>query len=137
MGVNQEQVPSAGPQEAAPTGPEPGETPSRRSKIDPSVLRKYAVLRVLHKFFWERWYIDRFYYWFFVGGIVKLYTRVPKWVEDPLDRAFHKKLPDLFTKKANHWVRVLRTESREALVRIAYVLLFLVLCILTLFWRMN
>jgi len=102
-----------------------------------AVLRKYAVLRVLHKFFWERWYIDRFYYWFFVGGIVKLYTRVPKWVEDPLDRSFHKKLPDLFTKKANHWVRVLRTESREALVRIAYVLLFLVLCILTLFWRMN
>jgi len=47
MGVNQEQVPSAGPQEAAPTGPEPGETPSRRSKIDPSVLRKYAVFFVL------------------------------------------------------------------------------------------
>jgi NADH-quinone oxidoreductase subunit L len=102
-----------------------------------STLRKYVLLRVAHKFLWERWYIDHFYYWFFAGGLIKLSRRVPELVEDPLDRSFHRKLPALITRKANHWLRYLRTESREAVVRIAYVLIFLVLCILALFWRTN
>ena len=45
--MNQEQVPSTGQQEAPPTVPEPGETPSHGPKIDLSVLRKYAVFFVL------------------------------------------------------------------------------------------
>ncbi|MBA7552317.1 NAD(P)H-quinone oxidoreductase subunit 2, chloroplastic [subsurface metagenome] len=63
-------------------------------KIDPAdVLEKHAYMKMLHKFFWNRWYIDRFYYMFFVGGLTKLFTRVPKYIENPLDKLYHEKVP--------------------------------------------
>ncbi len=65
-------------------------------KIDPEgMLEKYLTLKVLHKFFWNRWYIDRFYYMFFVGGMTKLFTSVPKYIENPLDKLFHKIIPSI------------------------------------------
>ena len=65
-------------------------------KIDPaSMVEKHAVLKMLHKFFWNRWYIDSFYYMFFVGGVTKLYTLVPRYIESPLDKFFHKIIPSI------------------------------------------
>ena len=64
-------------------------------KIDPEgILEKHASLKMLHKFFWNRWYIDRFYYLFFVGGLTELFTRVPKYIENPLDKLYHEKVPN-------------------------------------------
>ncbi|MBE0517094.1 MAG: NADH-quinone oxidoreductase subunit L [Methanophagales archaeon] len=63
-------------------------------KLDPAgMLEKHASLKMLHKFFWNRWYIDRFYYMFFVGGMTELFTRVPKYIENPLDKLYHEKVP--------------------------------------------
>jgi NADH-quinone oxidoreductase subunit L len=96
------------------------------SKMNPragELVARYTLLRGAYKFFWERWYIDRFYYWLFVGGILKLADFVPKWVEDPWDRVLHKKLPDLVTKRASQGLNYLGTETRENLLRVAYVLI--------------
>jgi NADH-quinone oxidoreductase subunit L len=101
---------------------------------NPQALLQNPLLKGLHQFFWERWYIDRFYYWLFVGGILKLSRLVPKWAEDPLDRLAHKRLPDLVTKKSHHVLQALRTDTRDNTFRVAYVLIFLILFILTVLW---
>jgi NADH-quinone oxidoreductase subunit L len=65
-------------------------------KVDSKdMLEKHASIKVLHKFFWNRWYIDRFYYMFFVDGMTKLFTSVPKYIENPLDKFFHKIIPSV------------------------------------------
>jgi len=65
-------------------------------KLDPkSIVENNSLLKMLHKFFWNRWYIDSFYFMFFVGGITKLYTFVPKYIESPLDKFFHKIIPSI------------------------------------------
>ena len=61
-------------------------------KIEPAaLLEKHASLKMLHKFFWNRWYIDNFYQMFFVGGIIATFSRIPKYIENPLDRFCHLK----------------------------------------------
>lgn len=65
-------------------------------KIDPKdMLKKHASMKVIHKFLWNRWYIDRFYYMFFVGGMTKLFTSVPQYIENPLDKLFHEIIPSV------------------------------------------
>lgn len=65
-------------------------------KTDPKgMLKKHASIKMLHKFFWNRWYIDGFYYSFFVGGMIKLFTNVPNYIENPLDKLFHKIIPSI------------------------------------------
>jgi NADH-quinone oxidoreductase subunit L len=105
-----------------------------RGKSYPASLLKNPLLQGMHKFFWERWYIDRFYYWFFVGGVEKLSRLVPKLAEDPLDNLLHRRLPLLVTQKANHALQALRTESRSNAIRVGYVLVFFVFFILALLW---
>jgi NADH-quinone oxidoreductase subunit L len=106
---------------------------SRRA--DPQNFLRNPVLGAIRKFFWERWYIDRFYYWVFVEGILRLSGRVQKSAEDPLARLIHGKLPDLVTRRANHALRYLRTETRENAFRVGYVLFFFILSIALLLWR--
>jgi NADH-quinone oxidoreductase subunit L len=59
------------------------------------LFEKHPSMRRLHTFFWNRWYIDSTYYKVFVDGTIKLLPRVVRYVEDPLDRVFHTKIPAL------------------------------------------
>ncbi len=88
------------------------------------ILEKYLTLKSFHRFFWERWYIDGLYYRFFVDGSIKVSDGVPGHVEDPLDRMYHVRLPSLITKKAYNVVKHMRTETRELLYNVTYVLVF-------------
>jgi NADH-quinone oxidoreductase subunit L len=58
-----------------------------------TLFEKYGSLKMLHKFFWNRWYIDSTYYKVFVDGTIKLLPLVVNRVENPLDNAFHTKIP--------------------------------------------
>ncbi len=65
-------------------------------RVDPKeILEKYSFIKALYKFFWNRWYIDRFYYMFFVDGMNKFFTSIPKYIENPLDQFFHEIIPSL------------------------------------------
>ncbi len=65
-------------------------------KINPEeILERYAWIKRLHKFFWNRWYIDHFYHMFFVGGIGKIFSCIPRYFENPLDKFFHSFIPSL------------------------------------------
>jgi NADH-quinone oxidoreductase subunit L len=65
-------------------------------KADPKdILEKHALTKVVHKFLWNRWYIDLFYYMFFVDGMAKLFNSVPKYIENPLNKFFHEIIPSI------------------------------------------
>lgn len=61
-----------------------------------SLFETYPVMKTLHKFFLNRWYIDSTYYKIFVDGTLKLLPVVVNRVENPLDNAFHAKIPAFF-----------------------------------------
>ncbi len=112
-------------------------------RLDPkSIVERYAVMRMLHKFFWNRWYIDSFYFMFFVGGVTKLYTFVPKYIESPLDKFFHKIIPsipgrlygsgrDVLASRYGQEVVTEAPAERQPVVGISlgYALLLVLLCI--------
>jgi NADH-quinone oxidoreductase subunit L len=58
-----------------------------------SILAKHTPLKLVHNFLWNRWYIDSSYYRVFVDGTSRLLPLVVKFVENPLDNAFHVKVP--------------------------------------------
>ena len=102
-------------------------------RLDPkSIVEKYAVMRMLHKFFWNRWYIDSFYFMFFVGGITKLYTAVPKF-EDQLDKVFHQMIPSI-PRRLSDLVKYLRTETGVLAFNLLYILLFYIFVLLLILW---
>lgn len=63
-----------------------------------AMLERYPSLRGFHKFFWNRWHIEGFYNRFWVGGSIKLSTIVANYIDDSLDKAYHKKLVNAVTK---------------------------------------
>jgi NADH-quinone oxidoreductase subunit L len=92
-------------------------------KIDPKgILEKHASLKVLHKFFWNRWYIDSFYYKFFVDGMIKLSDAVPKFIENPLDKFYHKGIPAI-PRELYIGLKELRTETEYLPWNLIYILL--------------
>ncbi|MGQ9569687.1 MAG: NADH-quinone oxidoreductase subunit 5 family protein [Thermodesulfovibrionales bacterium] len=101
-------------------------------KIDPAnVLEKRVFLKTLHKFFWNRWYIDKYiYYKFFVNTINRISISTPKYVENPLNKVFHgviPAIPDRFYNLVKH----MRTESREIIFNLIYVIVpFMILLFL-------
>ncbi|NVM24777.1 MAG: NADH-quinone oxidoreductase subunit L [Desulfobacterales bacterium] len=131
-------------------------------RLDPKgMLEKYPTLKVFHQFFWDRWYINSLYYRFFVDGIIKLSAFVAKSIEDPMDRfyhkklvdgiiklsafvaksienpldkAYHEKLPSLITKMAYNGLMRMRTETRELLYNVTYILIFFIFSLFIMLW---
>ncbi len=95
-------------------------------KLDPKViLERRPRIRLFYNFFWNRWFIDAFYYRFFVNGTINVSHLVPKFVEDPLDGAYHKALPSL-PRIMYKCVKEFRTENRQLYYNIGYILIFLI-----------
>jgi NADH-quinone oxidoreductase subunit L len=92
-------------------------------KVQPtSVLDSFPILKVLHHFFWERWYIDSFYNRVFVNGFMGLSNWVVKF-ENGLDLIVHTGLPRLVTANIYDVVKHLRTETRVLSVNVTYILI--------------
>jgi len=102
-------------------------------KLDPkSIVENSSLLKMLHKFFWNRWYIDSFYFMFFVGGITKLYTAAPKF-EDILDKVFHQMIPSI-PRRLSDLVKYLRTETGVLAFNLLYILIFYIFVLLLILW---
>jgi NADH-quinone oxidoreductase subunit L len=125
-----------------------------------TLFEKHGSLKILHQFFWNRWYIDSTYYRVFVDGTTKLLPIVVNYIENPLDIFFHTKIPAalnflalrvvkpfearldaVFHKvipsipgRVTNMVRYIRTESGILAFNVLYILLFYIFVLLLILW---
>lgn len=97
-----------------------------------TLIERYAPLKSLCTFFWNRWFIDKLYRRVFVDGTMRLASLVAE-VEHGWDRRVHRQLPSLFTEKAQRAMYRLRTETEELVYDTSYVLVLLILLLAFLF----
>ena len=103
-------------------------------KGSPAVLLDtYPYLQSLHTFLWNRWFIDGFYNRVFITGTSRAARFVAKDLEAPLNNFVHRRLPWLFTRKAERIVHHLRADTEELLYNVSYVLILFVMLLTYLF----
>jgi NADH-quinone oxidoreductase subunit L len=96
-------------------------------KWDPkAIVEGNSILRAFHSFFWHRWFIDGFYLKVFMNGALKLADFVAYTLEDGLDALVHRRLPTLFTKRAQAVFFRLRTETEDLLYNVTYILIIFI-----------
>ncbi|MEF8889674.1 MAG: hypothetical protein V5A14_06500, partial [Desulfohalobiaceae bacterium] len=63
-------------------------------KWDPrKIYDRSSLLRGIHTFLWQRWYINSFYEWFFVRGTQRLASFVADRIEEIVDPALNRGVP--------------------------------------------
>lgn len=80
------------------------------------------MLRILHKVFWNRWYIDKFYELVFVRSILSVRLGIQDKLEGSMDMALNIGVPKMFS-KMNHVLRSVQTGLLS--MYMLYVLAFL------------
>ncbi|MGA2573670.1 MAG: NADH-quinone oxidoreductase subunit L [Candidatus Methanomethylicaceae archaeon] len=95
------------------------------------LISKHAVLRALHKFLWERWYIDAFYNKIFINGTLAMRAPLARYIEGTLDSAFNVGIPNLFY-AASQKLRKIQTGILS--INMLYFLMFLVAMVLFFLW---
>jgi len=103
---------------------------SREVKAE-KLIERHDILRKLHTFLWNRWYIDAFYNRVFVNGTLALRGPLVKFIENPIDYALNIGVPRVFS-IANKGLRRIQTGILS--VNMLYVLSFLALAILAILW---
>ena len=53
------------------------------------------IMRMIHAFLWNRWYINAFYNWVFIQGVMRLARAVADLIEKGVDTLAHRILPSL------------------------------------------
>lgn len=99
-----------------------------------ALYERSDALRRLHRFLWERWYIDRFYNWFFVGGALRVAAFVAGVCEAALDILMHRKLPGAVGTGGNALIGLIRADATDLTNNIAYALAMAVLFIAAVLW---
>jgi len=92
-------------------------------KINPeNLVTGVPILKIIHRFFWERWYIDALYKRLFVDGFMTLSGVVVK-IEAIMNAIVHTGLPNLVTKNIYDGVKHLRTETKVLSYNVTYILI--------------
>ncbi|MEJ5360268.1 MAG: NADH-quinone oxidoreductase subunit L [Desulfobacterales bacterium] len=106
----------------------------QRSWKPEAILSRSNTLKLIHIFLWERWYIDRFYGWFFVGGIRALASWIAGRFETALDDAAHRRLPDLVGRGARRLIERMRSDALDLTDNLAYVLAATIVFLAAMLW---
>jgi NADH-quinone oxidoreductase subunit L len=61
-----------------------------------ALLSSHSSLRTIHKFLWNRWYMESFYNKVFLNTGLSLKDMAVKYVENPLDRLLNVDVPAFF-----------------------------------------
>jgi NADH-quinone oxidoreductase subunit L len=94
-----------------------------------NVISSHISLKHIHRFLWNRWYIDAFYNKVFANGTLAVRRPLIRFIERPIDYALNEGIPKLFV-TVNKEVKKLQTGILS--VNILYMLAFLVLLVLIL-----
>ena len=77
-----------------------------KKNLEPAkIIDSYGSLKFLHRFLWNRWYIDRFYNRVFIGGTMATRGPVANSVERSMDRALNEIVPKGFLSMRGPTVR--------------------------------
>lgn len=95
------------------------------------IISRYGILRRIHSFLWNRWYIDPFYNRVFVKGFLSTRTPLLKFVERPVDYSLNVEFPRFFV-AASTCLRKVQTGILS--INMIYVILFLLLIFILLWW---
>jgi NADH-quinone oxidoreductase subunit L len=96
-----------------------------------------GLIRGLHRFLWERWYIDKLLNLIFVRGSVRLSDFVARVLENAWDALVHKALPITVTRGGNSLLQVIRADAKDLGNNIAYVLAMAIFFLLAaLLWKL-
>jgi NADH-quinone oxidoreductase subunit L len=106
---------------------------ARRWNAEALFARSNALRRV-HRFLWERWYIDRFYNWFFVRGALRIAGVIAGVCEAALDNVVHRKLPGAVGTGGNALIELIRADATDLTNNIAYVLAMAVVFVAAVLW---
>jgi len=99
-----------------------------RHKADyKTLLIRIPLLSVLHKVFWNRWYIDKFYELVFVKSVISVRSSIQDRVERAMDAFLNKGVPIMFS-KMYYGLRSMQTGLLS--INILYVFAFLAIMII-------
>lgn len=97
-------------------------------KLDVSrILKRYEILRGLHVFLWNRWYIDAFFNKVFVNSVLASREPTAKYIEGGIDLALNVGIPRIFS-GINSNIRKLQTGILS--VNMLYILGFMLILII-------
>ena len=70
-----------------------------------AVYQRFGIVRLVHAFLWNRWYINSFYNWLFVGGVMRWAGFIAAKLDPVVDAAFQKRLPNVVSllSRASVW----------------------------------
>ncbi|MEM4234150.1 MAG: NADH-quinone oxidoreductase subunit L [Candidatus Methanomethylicaceae archaeon] len=97
-------------------------------KLDVSrILKRYEILKGLHVFLWNRWYIDAFFNKVFVNSVLASREPTAKYIEGGIDLALNVGIPRIFS-GINNNIRKLQTGILS--VNMLYILGFMLILII-------
>ncbi len=95
------------------------------------IINRHVNLRWLHKFLWNRWYIDSFYNKVFVNGTLLMRSPLVRFIERPIDYALNVGVPNFFA-AAHEGLRKIQTGILS--VNMLYTLMFLAVAMFIFLW---
>jgi NADH-quinone oxidoreductase subunit L len=96
------------------------------------ILEKHGILKKIHSFLLNRWYINAFFNRVFVDGTLNYRHLVSKYIEKPLDTAINEGIPKVVSGISS---RLRKIQTGILSINLLYFLIFLLLAIITLmFW---
>jgi NADH-quinone oxidoreductase subunit L len=96
-----------------------------------NIMDKHKAMQQLHKFLWNRWYIDALYNKIFVNGALAIRGPLIRFVERPIDYLLNEKIPSLFIAINKGFKKV---QTGILSVNLLFLLGFLALVLLILLW---
>jgi len=101
------------------------------------VLNRSNLLKVVHLFLWERWYIDKLYNVVFVRGSEKVAQLTADAFEPMIDTLAHLRVPRLVTKGGFGFLERIRSDADDLTNNTAYVLAVSIIVIIAALWWMS
>ena len=99
-----------------------------------AVFNRSNLVKLVHIFLWERWFIDKIFNWVFVLGTVKVAGFVAGVLEVILDTVVHRRMPRVVTQGGNALIAFVRADAKDLSNNIAYVLIVTIFFIVATLW---
>lgn len=92
------------------------------------------LVKLVHIFLWERWFIDKLYHWVFVKGLGKVASLVGGTCEHALDSVINRRVPHLVTRGGFTLLELIRCDAKDLTNNLAYILATTIFVLIAALW---